>query len=198
MEKDLEKDIRRVAQAERLSEEEQLHGDNIAGTFEVNEDIEDKYELITKLRKKLKVWRGILIAGFIVLLIILLYMLYIYRGSKEPTPVPEPDPVFAVNQEVTTITVNLEDKLDEWGLSYTKKNWRDGVTKYVLDQCPFNHEHKAPDHFPLPCCLTSCHHRISQPETKPPHIDTKALSYIVRRGALWGLLRYGFRFPGFP
>ena len=33
MEKDLEKDIRRVAQAERLSEEEQLHGDNIAGTF---------------------------------------------------------------------------------------------------------------------------------------------------------------------
>lgn len=113
MEKDLEKDIRRVAQAERLSEEEQLHGDNIAGTFEVNEDIEDKYELITKLRKKLKVWRGILIAGFIILLIILLYMLYIYRGSKEPTPAPEPDPVVSVNQEVTTITVNLEDKLPE-------------------------------------------------------------------------------------
>lgn len=54
MEKDLEKDIRRAAQAERLSEEEQLHGDNIAGTFEVNEDIEDKHELITKLRKSLK------------------------------------------------------------------------------------------------------------------------------------------------
>ncbi len=39
----------------------------------------------------------------------------------------------------------LERFLSDHGIKFQKKNWRDGVTRYVLDECPFNHEHKAPD-----------------------------------------------------
>ena len=40
---------------------------------------------------------------------------------------------------------DIETFLSAHGIGYHKKNWRDGVTKYVLDHCPFNHEHSAPD-----------------------------------------------------
>lgn len=39
---------------------------------------------------------------------------------------------------------NVEDWLDKYGLSYRKAPFKDG-TKYLLDECPFNPDHKAPD-----------------------------------------------------
>ena len=40
---------------------------------------------------------------------------------------------------------NIETWLSDHGFQYSVKSWRDGAKKYILDQCPFNHEHKAPD-----------------------------------------------------
>ena len=76
MDKGMKKDVERLGQASRLIEEEQMHGDNIAGIIEINERTEDTNELITKLTKKLKVWKGVLIAGIVVFILILLYMQY--------------------------------------------------------------------------------------------------------------------------
>ena len=56
-----------------------------------------------------------------------------------PDEKPAADPVRNHEQ------FDLETKLREWGLHYQTKNWRDGVTRYVLEECPFNHDHKAPD-----------------------------------------------------
>lgn len=39
---------------------------------------------------------------------------------------------------------DIEAWMREHGLAYTAKSFRDGI-KYVLDTCPFNSEHKAPD-----------------------------------------------------
>ena len=39
---------------------------------------------------------------------------------------------------------DIEDWMREHGLRYTAKAG-DGYTKYVLDECPFDHNHKAPD-----------------------------------------------------
>lgn len=40
---------------------------------------------------------------------------------------------------------DIEHWLTDHGIGYSTKAWRDGAVKYVLDECPFNHEHKAPD-----------------------------------------------------
>ena len=39
---------------------------------------------------------------------------------------------------------DIENWLDKYGLAYQKKDFRDGI-KYVLDECPFDSSHKAPD-----------------------------------------------------
>lgn len=39
---------------------------------------------------------------------------------------------------------DIETWMRKYGLAYTAKPFREGI-KYVLDVCPFNHEHKAPD-----------------------------------------------------
>lgn len=39
---------------------------------------------------------------------------------------------------------DLEEWLDKYGLRYTKKSWSD-ADKYVLEECPFDSNHKAPD-----------------------------------------------------
>lgn len=40
---------------------------------------------------------------------------------------------------------NIETWMQKYGLRYTAKNWREGAVKYVLEECPFNHEHRYPD-----------------------------------------------------
>ena len=76
MDKDLKESIKKVAQAERLADEEKMSARNISGIIEVNEDIEDNNELILKLRRKLKNWKISFWTGFLVLIVILLYMIY--------------------------------------------------------------------------------------------------------------------------
>ena len=39
---------------------------------------------------------------------------------------------------------DIEDWLDRYGLRYEVKPWND-VTRYILDECPFDPSHKAPD-----------------------------------------------------
>ena len=39
---------------------------------------------------------------------------------------------------------DIEDWLDRYGLRYEVKPWKD-VTRYILDECPFDQSHKAPD-----------------------------------------------------
>lgn len=39
---------------------------------------------------------------------------------------------------------DIADWLDRYGLRYEVKPWKD-VTRYILDECPFDHSHKAPD-----------------------------------------------------
>lgn len=40
---------------------------------------------------------------------------------------------------------DIEDWMREHFISYRTATWRDGCTKYVLEHCPFDHNHKAPD-----------------------------------------------------
>lgn len=42
------------------------------------------------------------------------------------------------------IDFDLEEWLNKYGLRYTKKSWKD-ADKYVLEECPFDSNHKAPD-----------------------------------------------------
>lgn len=39
---------------------------------------------------------------------------------------------------------DIEDWMDKYGLKYKKSDYKDGV-KYILDECPFDSSHKAPD-----------------------------------------------------
>lgn len=73
MDKDLKKDVEQLAQAKRLEEEEALHGENIAQGIELQEEVEEKERYLSKLRKQIKVWRGIFLAGLFALICILLY-----------------------------------------------------------------------------------------------------------------------------
>ena len=58
---------------------------------------------------------------------------------------PEEEPTHYSPSQYSHEEFNIEHWLSEHGLQYTVKSWRDGATKYVLDECPFNHDHKAPD-----------------------------------------------------
>ena len=109
MDKDLKKSIQDIAQAERLADEEKLNAGNISGIIEANEDLEDKEELIIKLRRRLKRWRISFWTGFVVLLIILLYMIYIGVSYK-----PE-----AIEPEVTQPEiVQINQAVEEYSLYY--------------------------------------------------------------------------------
>ena len=44
-------------------------------------------------------------------------------------------------------TFDIEDWLREHYPHYKKTKFKDGATKFVLDECPFNHNHRAPDSF---------------------------------------------------
>ena len=115
MDKDMKKDVERLGQASRLIEEEQMHGDNVAGIIEINERTEDTNEFITKLTKKLKVWKGVLISGIVVFILILLYMLFtgvVYKKTTSITPdYKEIDP--NIPTEVTE-TVEPNEEIIYW------------------------------------------------------------------------------------
>lgn len=119
MDKDMKKNVERLGQASRLIEEEQMHGDNIAGIIEINERTEDTNELITKLTKKLKVWKEVLITGIVVFILILLYMLFSGVVHKEPTPVA---PDYKESDPNISTEVTKEEPRDETIYWYYKNN----------------------------------------------------------------------------
>lgn len=91
MDKEMRENIERLGQAERMLDEEKMSTKNISGIIEVNEDIEDQLNTIEYLERKLKNWNKVFWSGFVVLIIILLYMLYYtifyHTGVDEPAPV---------------------------------------------------------------------------------------------------------------
>ena len=134
MDKDLKKDIEKLGQASRLVEEEQMHGENIAGIVETNEDIEDSNELITKLIKKLKVWKGVLITGIVVFIIILLYMLFTGVVKKAPEPIePSHKTDYKVDEEPTEVTEVIEPT--EQSFTYYYKNVDPSIDMSGVDSC---------------------------------------------------------------
>lgn len=106
MDKNMKKDIKDMAQAERLIDEENMNADNIAGAIEVNEDLEDKEELVIKLLRKLKRWNVTLAMGIIVLILIILFMLY----TQAITYVEHDDPVKKPDSKIKTTEVIEENK----------------------------------------------------------------------------------------
>lgn len=40
---------------------------------------------------------------------------------------------------------DVEEWLNNYGIGYKEDSWRDGCRKLILNHCPFNHQHKAPD-----------------------------------------------------
>lgn len=83
MDKEFKQGIKDIAQAQRLQEEEALHADNISRTIEYSEEVEEKEYQISQLQKKLRTTRGIIVAGVVALIIILLYMIYTISQPKE-------------------------------------------------------------------------------------------------------------------
>lgn len=134
MNKDLREDIEKLGQASRLAEEEQMHGENIAGTIETNEGIEDSNELITKLTKKLKVWKGVLITGIVVFILILLYMLFTGVVKKAPEPVePSHKTDYKVEEEPSEPTKATEPT--EQSFTYYYKNVDPSIDMSGVDSC---------------------------------------------------------------
>lgn len=118
MDNELREDVKTLAALQRLKDEEAYHGENIARTIEVNEEIEENEYLLRKLKKQIRIWNGVLVAGVVALIIILLYMIYVYvtlpdttKPAEEPVvieavePEPEPDPVPAVVQKTNEETL---------------------------------------------------------------------------------------------
>ena len=61
-----------------------------------------------------------------------------YPDNEDSKPLPSQYNNYNPNE------FDIEDWMSKYGLRYTKKNGN-GFTKYVLDECPFDSSHKAPD-----------------------------------------------------
>lgn len=96
MDKELEQNVKDLERGYELKQEEAMHGERVGQTLEMNEELEDKLELVKKLRKQLKFTRGTSIGVFTVLILVLLYacVTYIMHPSQTVTE--------------KTITYNLE------------------------------------------------------------------------------------------
>lgn len=64
--------------------------------------------------------------------------------EKLAAELPEDVPAPAPYNNYKPSEFDVEEWMDKQGLRYRAKPWNGG-TKYILDECPFNHSHKAPD-----------------------------------------------------
>lgn len=60
-----------------------------------------------------------------------------FKEEKKPAP--------AKYNNYNPSEFDIEEWMNEYGLRYKEVSWRDGCKKYVLESCPFNHNHKSPD-----------------------------------------------------
>lgn len=96
MDKEFEKDVKDLERGYELKQEETIHGERIGQTLEMNEELEDKLDLVKKLKKQIKTTRGISIGVLAVLIIVLLYACVTYILHPKQTVTEE------------TITYNME------------------------------------------------------------------------------------------
>lgn len=101
MDKDLEKKVRKLGNIERAKDSAEFRREvQLANAAIVSENYEDSIELIGRLKKKLNIYRGSLVAGVLVFIIILLYMIYTVV-TKTPVIEPEIEPAsISINQQV--------------------------------------------------------------------------------------------------
>ena len=64
--------------------------------------------------------------------------------EKLAAEVPEEPEKPATYNNYTANEFSIEDWMDKYGIHYTPKAWNGGI-KYILDECPFDPNHKAPD-----------------------------------------------------
>lgn len=64
--------------------------------------------------------------------------------EKLAAELPEETPAPAAYNNYKPSEFDVEQWMDKHGIRYTAKSWNGG-TKYILDNCPFDHSHKAPD-----------------------------------------------------
>ena len=64
--------------------------------------------------------------------------------EKLAAELPEETPAPAPYNNYTPSEFDVEQWMDKYGLRYKAKAWNGGM-KYILDECPFDHNHKAPD-----------------------------------------------------
>lgn len=64
--------------------------------------------------------------------------------EKLAAELPEETPAPAPYNNYKPSEFDIEDWMDKHGLRYSAKAWNGG-TKYILDECPFDPSHKAPD-----------------------------------------------------
>lgn len=104
MDKDLEKQVKQLGAIERAKDSEEFRRSrDLAKAVTMNEDYEDSIEAISTAKKKLKTWRGILVTGIVVFILLLLYVIYVAFSKPEPT---KPAPVEPEPQIVTQHVVN--------------------------------------------------------------------------------------------
>ena len=69
--------------------------------------------------------------------------LYLEKLANEYPEEEKPKPARYNNYNPSEF--NVEDWLRKYNIGYREDSWRDGCKKLILDNCPFNHQHKAPD-----------------------------------------------------
>lgn len=60
-----------------------------------------------------------------------------YPEEKKPTP--------SRYNNYNTGTFDVEEWMNRYNIRYKEGTWRDGCKKYILEECPFDNNHKAPD-----------------------------------------------------
>lgn len=119
LDKDLSKMIKQLASTQLYLEEEGFHGSNIAGTIELNENIEDDISYLKKLQLRLRGWTSGFVIGVIVLIIILLYMIYAYMSTSfytedlAPAIIVAEKPLSEIPVEVPDVIVEPEIEIIE-------------------------------------------------------------------------------------
>ncbi|MCM1217820.1 MAG: hypothetical protein NC548_25290 [Lachnospiraceae bacterium] len=84
MDKDIRKSVENLERGYELAQEEGMHGGRMAQTLEVNEELEDRLDLVRKLKARIKVMRGIALGALAVLVIVLLYACASMLQKEEP------------------------------------------------------------------------------------------------------------------
>lgn len=144
MDKELEQNVKDLERGYELKQEEAMHGERVGQTLEMNEELEDKLELIKKLRKQLKLTRGTSIGVLAVLVLVLLYacVTYIMHPSQTVTEktitynleVPKPDMSQVESITLDELMGTLEhplDYVDYLGSEYKiGSNYPSGVILY--------------------------------------------------------------------